>query len=107
MAKMTMLFPRTIQTHRDYILSIGILHWWSICYYQCCYEEEGMPEVPDGINDILYDMVEKWEKANPSKIHPWSTTQVVGYGGIIDDERKSYVRKNYLLIQEGLKRLYA
>ena len=104
--KLTILFPRTIETHRDYILSVTILQWWSICYYQCCYESENMPEVDDGVNDVLYRMVEVWEQANPHKINQWSTTQHVGFGETIDDERKAIIRASYIQIQDGLKKRY-
>jgi hypothetical protein len=63
-----------------------------------------MPEVPDDVNDYVYAMVEAWEAKNPTTIHPWSTTQVSGYGETIDTERRAYVKRVYLDIQEGLKR---
>jgi NAD-dependent DNA ligase len=103
--ELTILFPRTIETHQDYILAVTILQWWSICYYQCCYEAENMPEVPDDINDVLYDKVETWEKSNPDKINPWSTTQHGDYVALVDDERKAHIRHLYVQIQKGLLRL--
>jgi hypothetical protein len=51
-------------------------------------------------------MVEDWEKANPHKINQWSTTQHVGYGEMIDDERKAIIRATYINVQNGLKKKY-
>jgi NAD-dependent DNA ligase len=107
MAQMTMLYLRTIQTYNDYVDCVIILQWWSICYYQCCYDTVGMPEVPDSVNDYLYRMVEAWEEANPDKINQYSPTQQVGFGEMIDDAKKADIKQAYISIQEGLKRLYA
>ena len=107
MAQMTILYPRTIQTHSDYVDAVIVLQWWSICYYQCCYDTEGMVEVLDSVNDYLFRMVEAWEKANPDKINPNSTTQVVGFGEMINETKKADIKQAYISIQEGLKRLYA
>ena len=104
MAQMTILYPRTIQTHSDYVDCVIVLQWWSICYYQCCYDTEGMVEVPDSVNDYLFRMVEAWEKANPDKINPNSTTQVVGYGEMLDDAIKANVRANYIRVQDELSK---
>ena len=104
MAQMTMLYPRTIQTHSDYVDAVIVLQWWSICYYQCCYDTEGMVEVPDSVNDYLFRMVEAWEKANPDKINPNSTTQMVGYGEMLDDAIKANVRANYIRVQDDLSK---
>ena len=104
MAQMTMLYPRTIQTHSDYVDCVIVLQWWSICYYQCCYDTEGMVEVPDSVNDYLFRMVEAWEKANPDKINPNSTTQVVGFGEMLDDAIKANVRANYIRVQDDLSK---
>ena len=104
MAQMTILYPRTIQTHSDYVDAVIVLQWWSICYYQCCYDTEGMVEVPDSVNDYLFRMVEAWEKANPDKINPNSTTQVVGYGEMLDDAIKANVRANYIRVQDDLSK---
>ena len=104
MAQMTTLYPRTIQTHSDYVDCVNILQWWSICYYQCCYATEGMVEVPDSVNDYLFRMVEAWEEANPDKINPNSTTQVVGFGEMINDAIKANVRANYIRVQDDLSK---
>ena len=61
-----------------------------------------MPEVPDSVNDHLYRMVEAWEKANPDKINQYSTTQMVGYGEMLDDAIKAEVRAKYIAVQNGL-----
>ena len=84
---------------------VYVLQWWSICYYQCCYEDESMPEVPDSVNDHVYRMVEAYEKANPSKINRYSTTQMVGYGEMLDDTIKANVRANYIRVQDKLYNL--
>lgn len=107
MAQMTMLYPRTIQTHSDYVDAVIVLQWWSICYYQCCYDTESMLEVPDSVNDYLFRMVEAWEKANPDKINPNSTTQQVGFGEMINDELKYTIKRWYIEIQRKLTALYA
>ena len=104
--KLTMLYPREITNNREYMLCVYILQWWSICYYQGCYAEENMPEVEDRVNDYVYRMVEDWEKANPHKINQWSTTQHVGFGETIDDERKAIIRATYINVQDGLKKKY-
>jgi len=98
------LYYRSITSDVEYILNMNILQWWSICYYQCCYEEERMPEVPDSTFDHVYRMVEAWEKLHPDKINRYSPTQLVGYGECLDDDIKDIVRKHYIGVQEGLKR---
>ena len=104
MAQMTILYPRTIQTHSDYVDAVIVLQWWSICYYQCCYDTEGMVEVPDSVNDYVYRIVEDYEKANPTKINQYSTTQMVGYGEMLDDAIKANVRANYIRVQDDLSK---
>lgn len=99
---LTTLYPKTIATHKDYSNAVTILQWWSICYYQFCYDSEDMPQVPDAVNDHLYRMVEAYEKANPDKINQDSTTQHVGYGEILDDAIKAIIRAKYIQVQDKL-----